>query len=183
MSRPILNFLARNLSILSVTALLTSCGVDDPPFDFDAGEFEIFTLLVDDQCLDGGLDALFMPLGTDEPWRWPHAVDVFPPSELPRTYDLNLREPFGQMEITAEPGSPTEQQLLVHPNPSVLIGPAQFGDCVIALEGSVYVELTGTDRIEGVASLTMSDPRGDERCPADMPPSCPVLLSFEGNRL
>ncbi len=178
-----------NVQRLFVVALLTlaiitlaGCDDGDPDFPFDEGEFQIFTLLVDDQCLDGGLNPLFMPQGTEEPWAWPHLIRVYPPSALPQTYDLTLRPPFHEMSVTAERVSSTEQQLTVHPNPSVLIGPEQFGDCAVELSGTVHVDLTGSDQIEGVASLNLSDPGGDERCPADMPTSCAVLLSFEGTR-
>ncbi|MFU8804551.1 MAG: hypothetical protein ACNA8W_12130 [Bradymonadaceae bacterium] len=170
---------------LSLSFSLISCGndtVDGPDFAFPSGDFIISTHFVDDRCLDGGLNLLFMPRGEDEPWEWPFPVQVQAPEELPKTYMISLREPFHEMTVTATQVHSDEQQFVAQTNPSVKLGPDRFGECVVALDGVVNLKLVDTDRVEGIAALQMRDPRGDDRCPVDMPPTCDVILSFDGTR-
>jgi hypothetical protein len=167
-------------------SLLVSCGsdaVEGPSFSFPSGDFQISTRLVDDRCLDGGLNLLFMPRGSDQPWQWPYPVAIHAPSELPKTYDLTLREPFRRMTVTATQVDPQQQQFVAHSNPSVELGRERFGDCVVSLDGVVQVTLLESNRVEGIAALQMRNPRGDERCPAEMPASCEVILIFDGLRM
>ena len=86
------------LLILLAAGLFSGCGTDsDDTIDFPTGEFVIKTVVVDDQCLDGGLNLLFMPNGTETPWEWPYPIAFHSEDALPKTYTLQLREPFGQM--------------------------------------------------------------------------------------
>ena len=92
------------VSALGLSLLLAACGEDAEPddtVDFATGDFAISTNVVDDQCLDGGLNLLFMPNGTDTPWAWPFPVTLYAESALPSDYMIQLREPFGQLSVTA----------------------------------------------------------------------------------
>ena len=172
------------VACLSVSiAFQFGCNSETEGFDFATGEFTVTTNAVDDQCIDGGLNLLFMPRGEDEPWEWPHAVELYSPSELDATYSITLREPFGEMTVTATQVSSAQQELVAHPNPEVLLGAERFGDCVAELDGVVELNLLDSNSAEGVALLEFRDPRGDERCPADMPDTCNVSLSFDAQRV
>lgn len=183
MSYPGATYLAPILAVLAIFQI--ACQLDTipgPDFTFPSGDFIISTNLVDDRCLDGGLNPLFMPMGDAEPWRWPYAIALYEPSELPKTYVISLREPFAEMTVTAYQTDPTGQQFVAQTNPRVELGPDRFGECVVELDGVVNILLLDSNRLEGIAALQMRNPRGDERCPADMPPTCEVILSFEGTR-
>jgi len=175
------------LAALAVLAL-AGCGDDGEstvayPFpDFQAGGFDVVTTLVDDQCLDGGLNPLFMPNGADTPWQWPYAITLYPLADLPQTYAIELRAPFGAMTITASYTGGATQGLVSEPNVGVLLGEDRFGQCVADMSADVHLELLSEDHVSGVVTLTMSDPRGDEMCPVDMPASCEVLLTIDATR-
>ena len=177
--------------IIFVFFIQLSCGSEpkgsehheEPEISFSSGDFLVSTLQVDDQCLDGGLNPLFMPRGDSEPWEWPHPVELHSFSELPVTYAIDLRDPFHEMTVTATRISDSEQQLVAETNPSVQLDPERFGECVAELDGVVDLALIDANNAEGLASLTMRNPRGDERCPAGMPESCNVTLRFEATRL
>lgn len=182
-----LPILTRLIGSVFITILLLSfqlsCGSEEPTISFESGEFTVSTLQVDDQCLDGGLTPLFMPRGDDEPWEWPHPVELYAFSELPVTYTLPLRDPFHEMTVTATLINDMQQELVAETNPDVELDRDRFGACVAELDGQVDVLLVDADRVEGIANLEMRNPRGDERCPADMPDACNVILSFEATRL
>ena len=167
--------------------LLSGCDSDDEvsqdrDFAFPTGEFQVETHAVDDRCLDGGLNLLFMPNGDAQPWAWPFPVTLYNPEDLDQTYSLSLRDPFGEMEVTASLETPVDQRLQIHPNPSVKLGEERFGDCAVELGGYGLVTMVDSDEVEGVIFIEMSDPHGDERCPADMPDHCNVNVGFVGTR-
>ena len=176
------------LAVTTLALFIWACdgdnGADDErDFSFSTGEFQVSTHGVDDRCLDGGLNLLFMPEGEDEPWAWPYSITLYDPEQLEQTYPLTLREPFGEMEVTASEASDLEQRLQIHPNDSVKLGEERFGDCVVELGGHGQVEMVDSDEVEGIIFLELSDPRGDERCPADMPEHCNVNVGFTGTRM
>lgn len=157
-------------------------GSGDDTVDFATGEFVVKTTLVDDGCLDGGLNLLFMPNGTGTPWEWPFPVTLYAEDALPTTYDIQLREPFGEMTVTAQDGGIDLQVIDAQTNPGVLLGEDRFGQCVADMDATVQIEVVAVDEVTGVAELGMSNPRGDERCPKEMPTTCEVLLTFEATR-
>lgn len=176
--------LSRLAAAACALACATSCGesADGDTVALATGEFVVQTTLVDDGCLDGGLNLLFMPNGTGTPWEWPMPVTIHAEDELPVTYDIELREPFGQMTVTARDGGVDIQVIESETNPAVLLNEGRFGQCVADMSADVQVELQSADEISGIAELGMSDPRGDERCPREMPDACEVLLRFEAAR-
>lgn len=174
---------------LLCAASLAGCGdhaaspAPEPDMLFDSGEFDVTSTLVEDGCLDGGLNLLFMPNGQTEPWKWPYPIMVYGPGNLPQTYAIQLRDPFGPMTVTATPNGGAAESFAIDSNPSVLLDEANYGQCVVDMGGSVALSLIDEDHVEGVANLAMSDPRGDDRCPVGMPVSCAVRLQFEGQRV
>lgn len=137
---------------------------------------------MEDHCLDGGLTPLFMPAGESEPWEWPYAVRLYEPAELPREYEIRLREPFRALTVQAIQQDKEWQRLVLTRNDSIQLDPLRFGECVAYLEGTVDIDLLDTEKVQGLATLEMGDPRGDEKCPASMPSQCTVRLYFEAER-
>jgi hypothetical protein len=150
--------------------------------DFTTGEFTVTTTAIDDACLDGGLNLLFMPQGPATPWEWPFPITLYAPDALPQTYPIQLREPFGAMTLDATAAGPSRQTLAVQENPAVALGDP-FGACVAGLAGRVDLIVQTANTVSGTATLQLSDPRGDEQCPADMPAECGVVLTFQGLRV
>ena len=178
------------LRIPEITPLLmlcSACGGGDggaaDTIDFATGEFTVQTHIVDDRCLDGGLNLLFMPEGVDTPWEWPFPITIHAEKDLPITYDIELRQPFGQMTMTATDSGVNQQLLVSETNVGVLLGEAQFGNCAADIDATVQMRIERSDSGSGLGDLTLSNPRSDDgRCPPEMPPSCQVLLSFEAQR-
>jgi len=179
-----LRSLRRTTPWLALLAAALSSGCSDEEGDgaFATGSFWVQTRSVDDRCLDGGLNLLFMPRGTAEPWPWPFPIEVHQPAELPRTYPIRLREPFGEMIATAAAVDDHSQRWTFDKNVGVLLGEEQFGQCVVDMVATADVTIRTNDLVDGQALLGMLEPRGDERCPADMPASCDVTLVFVAER-
>jgi len=148
-------------------------------FEFPAGQFQFTTTAIDDGCLDGGLHPLYMPEGTGTPKEWDYPIHLYPTEELPKTYGIELREPFGEMTVQVERVSAGEERARGVQNTGVQLGEAQFGQCVADLDADVLITLRTRDRATGQGALMMSNARGDDRCPKDMPADCTVLLTLD----
>ncbi len=179
----------RRLLSLSLLFGLAGCGGDpsaevsgERPFDFPTGEFALTTLSVDDRCLDGALHALFMPEGAGTPWAWERPVTLHPPEDLPKTADLVLRAPFGAVSVTYSAVDMRRARARGAQNRGVPLDEERFGACVADLDADVDVQIVSTDLVSCEGVLTMSDPRGDPRCPVLATP-CEVALVFKGERL
>jgi len=180
-----LRSLQRTTSWVALLTAALCCGCsseEETEGPFTTGSFWVQTRAVDDQCLDGGLNLLFMPYGTAEPWPWPFPIEVHQSAELPLTYPIHLREPFGEMIATANAVDDTSQHWTFETNVGVLLGEDQFGQCVVDMVATADMSVRTNDLLDGEAQLGMLDPRGDERCPADMPASCDVTLVFVAER-
>ncbi len=167
-----------------VALFALGCGDEEAPdladtVDFASGEFQITTHSVVDECLDGGLNLLFMPEGDETPWGWEFPIELYAESELPRTYDIQLRDPFGAMTVNAVDSGVDLQQMIANKD-GVSLG-SQYGDCVANIDSVVEMSLVDSNTAEGLASLSLSNPVGDD-CPVDLPPSCSVFLSIEAAR-
>ncbi len=180
---------AAGLALMCTLAFsLSGCAQDEPsavdtPFpEFQSGSFDVVTTLVDDRCLDGGLNLLFMPNGADTPWQWPFPITVYNLGELPKTYAIALREPFGEMTVTAQYTGGAMQALVAEENQGVLLGEDRYGQCVADMGATVHIDVADVDHVTGVVTLEMRDPRGDERCPVGMPTACEVVLTIDATR-
>ena len=175
-----------------VALLLAACGgepgegvpafAEERPFPFPAGSFQFTTTKVEDGCADGSLNLLFMPRGESTPWDWTFPITLYPPEELPRSYAIQLREPFGEMNVTVNPVSAVRERVRGAENTGVLLGRDQFGECVADLDADVDLTLVDSDHARGNGALFMKDPRGDDKCPL-MASECKVLLTLEVARV
>lgn len=159
--------------------LMLACNGPVGDAAFKGGEYEVATVGMVDDCLDGALEALFMPQGRETPQVFEFPVYVPGTDELPMTYDISLREPFVGVEMTvdaADEGLSGSSDVIEE----VLLNEPLYGDCVSSLQAEVTLlpetATTGT----GSAQLTMSAFRGEEdRCPEEELQSDPCLVSLE----
>ena len=179
------------VALTGLLALAAGCGADtggggelggSRAFDFVSGDFELHTLSTDDRCLGGALNVLFMPQGQAAPWKWEFDVPFHPPEDLPKTYDVRLRDPFGTMSVTFEAVDKARQRARGAQNTGVKLNEAQFGQCVADLDADMDIRLQSSTGVAGEGIITMANPRGDERCPL-MEAPCELLLVFKGQRL
>ena len=148
-----------------------------PDFQWTGGDFDFLTTDVDDACLEGALEVLFMPEGPATPnaFEYPIYLPSYP--ELPMTYSVDLREPFVGMEITVREGVEGELTIRNSVMESVELGAATYGDCVVTMTVDADLVPTSASAIEGNATIEISEPRGsDERCPILDSDPCTVEL-------
>ncbi len=105
---------AHLLTLALAVVALVGPGCDGEAGDdtLGGGDYIFTTTVVDDRCLDGGLNLLFMPNGVDTPWDWPFEIGVQSQAALPATYDIMLRQPFGTMTVTIKDDDPDPATIL-----------------------------------------------------------------------
>jgi hypothetical protein len=79
--------------------LLMSCAGDDPADELRSGDYEVSTVAMRDDCLDGALEALFMPEGPATPHIFEFPIFVPAVADTPMDQELSLREPFVSMPV------------------------------------------------------------------------------------
>jgi len=166
--------------------LATGCGMTDeespPDFSWVGGDFDFTTTAADDDCLDGALEALFMPGGPEAPQEFEYTIYLPSRDEVPLSYDIDLRSPFVGMPVTVDAGADgmlTAAGII----DSVPLGVVAYGDCEVTMTASIDMLPTSADTAEGAAQIAISDPRGeDERCPIYDADPCLVRLSLTAER-
>jgi len=163
-----------------------SNGSSNRAFPFPEGDFQFTTTHIEDGCLDGTLNLLFVPHGLETPWDWVYSIKLYPPEALPQTYGIRLRDPFGEMNVRVEQIDALNERAVGVQNEGVLLNQTLYGDCVADLDADVAIELLGEDRGRARAALIMSNPRGAEgRCPDSdrLDAGCQVLLTLDVHRV
>lgn len=180
---------ARWLFVMSVVlvaggALLIGCPVDDDDdasADFEAGIFEFSTTGVSDGCMGGAAEALYMPDGPSVPVVWVDTIELPAFDELPKTYTIQLPDPFHDMEITID--SPGDDQFAMDgaENNDVYLDEDQYGDCMTDNDIAALLTVQDNDTITGTSTLTVTNVRGDN-CPQFESDPCDVVLDIEAVR-
>ncbi len=166
--------------------VLAGCPEDGPgaATDYTGGEFQFTTLAVDDQCLDGALEVLFMPEGPEVPRQWDYAAYLPSFGEMPATYTIELREPFGSIEVEVHDGGDGRMVASDAVMDEVLLGEDQYGDCAVTMTCDVDLAVQNADRVEGTTAISIADPRGDDgRCPVFDASPCTVTLTLQADRI
>lgn len=166
----------RRLAVLVLTS--AGCATDVPSDEIVGGDYQFLTIAVQDSCLDGALEAIFMPNGpaTAHPFEFP----VFLPDAdaTPSTYDVSFREPFVGMTVTVESAG----DHLVITNSvidAVRLDADRYGDCDVTISIDADLAPAGAGVAAGEAVLSLSNPRGaDGRCPAFDADPCQVTLTL-----
>lgn len=167
--------------MLLLLAIAGCSGNQAVPKDIEAGDYQFFTRAVEDTCLDGALEALFMPAGPDTPHAFEYPVYVPAVDETPLSYNVDFREPFVGMPVTVEA---TDLGLAIRGSvmDAVLLNEGQYGDCVATM--SVDADLWPADDLAGEATIDVSNPRGDDgRCPVFEADPCEVFLDLSAERI
>ena len=177
----------KNIFLLLVT--LTACTDDkvdtadttSSDTEFQGGNFQFTNSSVDDQCLDGAFNVLFLPDGDDHDWEYP--VELPSDSATPATYNIQLQEPFSTMEVTVESGSSSGSFIIANAaQQGVLFNEDSYPDCTVDLSIDTTITATDDNNITGQGTLSVTAYSGDT-CPAFASSPCPILLDFYGSRL
>ena len=166
--------------------LAVGCGKTDEEkslgFSWDGGDFDFTTTAADDACLDGALEALFMPGGPETPQEFEYPIYLPAFDELPMSYDVDLREPFVGMPVTVDPGD-AGMLSATGVMDEVALGLVAYGDCVVTMTAEIDMTPTSADTAEGEGRISISDPRGEDgRCPVYDADPCLVRLTLIADR-
>ncbi len=163
--------------------LLLACDGGEPPSNadgFSAGDYQFWTTQAEDGCLDGALEALFMPEGPENSHPFEDLVYIPGSDELPLSYEVSFREPFVGMAVTAVDGGDGAVAFEDSLIEDVLLNESLYGDCTadMIVAGLLTPDETGTAG-SGSATLNLQDAQGTEdRCPLLENDPCQVLLTL-----
>ncbi len=178
--------------VLPTLLLLAACGGGDAAdkeaeqalgFEWEGGEFDFTTWQVHDACLDGAMEALFMPGGPSVPQDFEYPVYIPSYSELPLSYDIDLREPFVGMPVTIEDVGEGWMEARGSVMEEVALGAAAYGDCVVTMTVDIDLLPVDANNAECEARVAVSDARGEDgRCPVYESDPCLVTLAITAAR-
>ena len=146
---------------------------------FQAGAFQFTNQAVDDQCLDGGFNVLFIPDGTSSDWQ--NTVELPSEEELPKSYTIELQEPFSSMAVTVSSGGDGVLVIEEATQEGVLFDEDNYRDCLVDLGIQADINIIDENNITGVATLSVTNSQG-ETCPQFNSSPCNILLDFTGIR-
>ena len=153
------------------------------PADYTGGDFMFTTVGVEDGCLDGALEVLFMPEGPATPnaWQYPTHLPAF--DEMPTTYPIDLREPFMGIVVTVEDAGNHRMRVEDAVMEEVLLGEDRYGDCVVTMTCDVDLTVLAPSYVTGSTAIAISDPRGeDDRCPVFDALPCTMTLELTAEK-
>ncbi len=148
----------------------------------EGGDYQFYTTATSDGCLDGALEALFMPGGPEQPQAFEYAVHVPGLGELPASYAVDFREPFVGMDVTVTQKDDTTLTVQGSTMPAVALG-GNTGDCVADMQADAELWALAARQVGGHAVITVQNPRGSEGlCPVFEQDPCTVELELEAER-
>ena len=169
--------------------ILMACGPKDDASDdgttwgWHQGQFDFETTDAADHCLGGALEVLFMPDGPATPHPFEYPVYLPGYDELPASYTVDLREPFVQMPVTVDSTDGRILEIRGAVMSDVELGRAAYGDCTVTMTVDADILPTSTDDAIGTATISLSDPRGDDDlCPVFDDEECEVDLELTASR-
>lgn len=158
-------------------------GTSDPlPADFAGGVFQLHVQDVDDRCLDGALEVLFMPGGGDGDYALINQTFIPGAADLPNSYVLKLEAPFNDMSITME-ASPSGMEFTDAVQSDVRLSVPGTDDCTADITFVGAVRIDSADAIGLTVTATLSDLQSPtETCPVLQTQPCDATLSLRGAR-
>lgn len=168
------------------------CGCGRSSNTLAAGKFQLTTTEVNDKCLDGGLDMLFMPDGKEHPYDFkdtdgsPIHTEIPAESSLPQTYEIELPQPFENMTIKLESSGTGKMKIRDSKRNAVVIDKKNYGDCAadVALDADIII--LDNDDLDIAASIRVTNWKSatDNKCPiVTGSDPCTVSLSLKGTRV
>jgi len=149
--------------------------------EFTGGVFQLSVLSVDDSCLDGSLQLLFMPDGNLQPYQLANPTEFPAASELPSPFVVRLEAPFSTlpMELTGVDGN----RLFVAEaqQNDVMLGVAGTGECTADMTFFVSLTVSSDDEL-ALATSVILEGFDHPDCPAVQSTPCEVVLDMRGAR-
>ena len=191
----------RELAVCAVVLTLAGAGCGDSDdggggegegeAEFEAGTFQLTTHAVEDGCMDGGLQILFMPGGTDQPYDLANPTEFPAYASLPQSYTVQLQEPFSELAVTLNAAGPKRMVVSDAPQPGVLVDADNYGDCTSDMLIDVDITIVDADNLNATASIEVYNvaSAADQLCPASLLDNgsgdkrCSVTLTMTGRRL
>ena len=152
------------------------------PSEYTGGDFQFTTLAVDDGCLDGALEVLFMPNGPEVPRNWDYATYLPSFDEMPTTYSIDLRAPFIGIQITVEDAGDYRMTVDDAVMSDVLLDEERYGDCTVTMTCDVDLTVVDSLHVEGTTAISMSD-GVDEHCPVFTTDPCTMTLTLVAEKI
>jgi hypothetical protein len=155
----------------------TAAGADD----FTAGSFVFTSTAVQDGCLDGAFETLFLPEGTGTTSDWQYPVELPAWADLPATYTVQLQEPFGDVEVTVTEGGAGAMRVDGASLVGVEFDADNYPGCLVDMGVGVDIVIDSADAVHGTATMNTSNVTGDS-CPVFAADPCDLVLDFTGAR-
>lgn len=158
-------------------------GPDPSVSEWTGGSFQFQTVDAEDNCLGGAFEVLFMPEGPATPHDFEYLIYIPEYADLPELYTIDLRDPFVEMPVSVDAPEGQTYEIRGAVMEAVELGSTAYGDCVATMTVDADVTPVSKNTAEGVASISISDPRGsDGRCPIFDEEPCTVELVLEARR-
>lgn len=174
--------------LILLPSLLLACGkdttTDSGSFaleDFSGGLFQVRTLAVDDGCMDGAFDLIFMPEGEETPSDWGTTTEFPAFTALPATYEIALQEPFSAMEVTLSAAS-SGMSVGDASQTDVELDDNAWPGCRVDMGITADLVVHSDDHLIGSAVLTTSS-FDEESCPAVTSEPCEIVLDIDATRI
>ena len=153
---------------------------------FSGGLFELETYEVNDSCLDGGLDLVFMPNGTNAPYVLAENNELPALDELPSNQTIKLQAPFDSMIVDITAGENGSMQIRDAAQLGVVVDESQWGQCTADMNINADITVVDDDNVIISATVqvekwTDGSAAPDDECPAS--DSCTVTLGMRGRRV
>jgi len=155
---------------------------DDTAGGFEAGQFAFATHAVDDGCLNGAAEAIYMPQGPAVPEDWDSAIELPSFDLLPSTYTIDLPDPIGSLEITLEAGTGDQFVMQEAVLEDMLFDETSYPDCIVDAAVAATLNVQTDDHVTGTVSLTNTNYEGTS-CPQVQADPCDVVLDVQADRL
>jgi hypothetical protein len=169
--------------LISVLVLSSACsGADGDPAFLQSGDHQFYTVAMNDSCLDGALETLFMPEGPESEHAFSYPIFIPDYSELPTSYSIDLREPFVGMEVSLDSSDGVTLEMRGAVMEAVLLGPS-YGDCSVTMKVDADLLPKKKGILNGYAWISISEAQGDdELCPVFSADPCQVALTLRAQR-
>ena len=177
----------KSLTLLLPTLLLACAkdtSTDSGSFaleDFSGGLFQVSTLAVDDGCMDGAFDLIFMPEGAETPSEWGTSTEFPAYADLPATYEIALQEPFSAMEVTLSAAS-GGMSVGDANQTGVELDDNAWPGCRVDMGITAELMVHSDNHLMGSAILTTSS-FDEESCPAVSTEPCEIVLDIDATRI
>lgn len=149
--------------------------------DFEGGNFQFTTTGVTDSCNDGAFETIFMPDGEATDFETP--IELPSTVDLPSTYNIDLQDPFTEMEVTVEAGDRSDHMLVNGAEQTgVEWDQANSPGCLVDASIDIDLAIVNPNKVQGYALLHTGS-FDEENCPVVTSDPCDVRLDVSAERI